>query len=79
MKMKGNVSDKDIKKMYEHHEMMNKMMEEEEDKMEDKNYEKEEKMMKLKAFGNAYRKMQGYKMMEKYKNKNREQYGKRDD
>jgi hypothetical protein len=66
---KKKISEKDIKKAYEHHEMMDEMMDEEEDKMEEGKYEKEEKMRKLKAFGMAYRKMQGYKMMKGYMNK----------
>ncbi len=68
---KKKISEKDIEKMYKHHEMMEDLIEEEEDMMEesDEKKEKEEKMMKLKAFGNAYRRMQGYKMLENYKKK----------
>jgi hypothetical protein len=69
MSGKKKISEKDIKKAYEHHEMMDEMIDEEEDKMEEGKYEKEEKMRKLKAFGMAYRKMQGYKMMKGYMNK----------
>ena len=70
------LSKKDIKRAYEHHEMMEELIDEEEDKQEEDKYEKEEKMRKLKAFGMAYRKMQGYKMMEGIKNKKSMQYGK---